>query len=115
MIQNAYPSPVTFAPTMTVATPLLSTGGERLGVFAPHVSLSNLDCIVKDRTGLGDSGESYLVDKYNVFVSAASYGTEEFPRGVHSFGIDAAVEGERGAQIYRRNTTMSLLIRIVGP
>jgi len=101
VIQNVYPSPITFAPTMTVATPLISTGGERLGVIASHVSLSELDRIVKDPTGLGDSGESYLVDKSNVFLSAGSYGTDEFPRGVHSFGIDAAVQGERGAQLYQ--------------
>ncbi len=109
VIQNVYPSPVTFAPTMTVASPLLSNRGKRLGVIAAHVSLDILDRNVKDRTGLGESGESYLVDKYNVFVSAASYGTEEFPRGVHSFGIDAAIQGERGAEIYRNYAGASVI------
>ena len=63
-------------------------------------STSKLDRIVKDRTGLGSSGESYLVDAFNVFVSAEGFGTEQYPRGVHSFGIDAAVNGERGAGTY---------------
>ncbi len=99
-VQNVYPSALTSAPTLTVATPLSNDGQIRIGVIAAHVGLEKLDRIVKDRTGLGSSGESYLVDAFNVFVSAAGFGTEQFPRGVHSFGIDAAVEGERGAGTY---------------
>ena len=100
VVQNVYPSPVTSDPTLTVATQLLDGGGERVGVIAANVNLEKLDRIVNDRTGLGSSGESYLVDAFNVFVSAEGFGTEQYPRGVHSFGIDAAVKGERGAGTY---------------
>ncbi|MEE8157806.1 MAG: adenylate/guanylate cyclase domain-containing protein [Dehalococcoidia bacterium] len=98
--QNVYPSPVTFAPSLTVATPLLSNEGDRLGVIAAHVNLAVLDRIIKDRTGLGSSGESYLVDAYNVLVSADSFGTAKYPRGIHSKGIDSAVQGQIGSGSY---------------
>jgi len=103
VVQNVYPSPVTAAPALTIATPLLNDDGERIAVIAAHVGLGELDRIVKDRTGLGSSGESYLIDAFNVFVSAEGFGTEEFPRGVHSSAIDAAVGGERGQGAYRNH------------
>ena len=100
VVQNVYPSPITSDPTLTLSTQLINGEGDRVGVIAAHVNLDKLDRIVKDRTGLGSSGESYLVDAFNVFVSAEGFGTEQYPRGVHSFGIDAAVNGERGAGTY---------------
>jgi PAS domain S-box-containing protein len=58
--------------------------------------------IVLDRTGLGESGEAYLVDKSNRFVSEARFRSQqiEFPQGVHTQGIDAAVGGADGAGLY---------------
>ena len=109
VVQNVYPSAVASAPTLTIATPLLNDGEERIGVIAAHIGLDKLDRIVKDRTGLGSSGESYLVDAFNVFVSAEGFGTEQFPRGVHSFGIDAAVNGDRGAGTYRNHFAVPVI------
>ena len=54
VVQNVYPSAVVSAPTLTVATPLLNDGEERIGVIAAHIGLEKLDRIVKDRTGLVD-------------------------------------------------------------
>ena len=108
VVQNVYPSPVTSDPTLTIATRLLDGGGERVGVIAAHVNLRKLDRIVNDRTGLGSSGESYLVDAFNVFVSAEGFGTEQYPRGVHSFGIDSAVNRERGAGTYSNYAGVSV-------
>ena len=59
--QNVYPSPVTFAPSLTVATPLLSNEGDRLGVIAAHVNLAVLDRIIKDRTGLAQFTRPFAV------------------------------------------------------
>lgn len=109
VVQNVYPSPVTSEPTLTMATQLLDGVGERVGVIATNVNLAKLDRIVKERTGLGSSGESYLVDAFNVFVSAEGFGTERYPRGVHSFGIDAAVNGERGIGTYSNYANVSVI------
>ncbi|MFC6673288.1 adenylate/guanylate cyclase domain-containing protein [Marinobacterium aestuariivivens] len=70
-------------------------------MLAAHVRVPVLVDIVSDRTGLGETGESYLIDSHNRFLSVARFGDEAFPRGAHSEGIDAAVQGETGAGIYR--------------
>ncbi len=108
-VQNVYPSPVEFKPTLTISTPLAESDGSslsppfgltRIGVLAAHLNLDELDRVVHDRAGLGASGESYLVDKYNDFVSGTHFGREQFPRGVHTEGIDSAVAGRDGTGRY---------------
>lgn len=99
-VQPVHPSPISLEPTMTVATPLTAGDGQRLGVLAAHLDLSRMDRITLERTGLGRTGEAYLVDRVNVFVSAERFGRPQYRRGVHSFGIDEAVEGRVGRGIY---------------
>jgi hypothetical protein len=99
-VQNVYPSPITLTPTMTVATPVVDDTGERLGVLAVHLSLKRMDEIIQERIGIGASNEAYLVDRLNVFVSGERFGRQEFPRGVHTEGIDAAVQGNNGSALY---------------
>jgi signal transduction histidine kinase/DNA-binding NarL/FixJ family response regulator len=100
-VQNVYPWPVTLKPTMTIATPLFAPDDQRrLGVLAVHLSLERMDSIVLEHAGLGASGETYLVDRYNVFVSAERFGRGEFPQGVHTEGVDAAVQGVDGSGLY---------------
>ncbi|MBN1657771.1 MAG: GAF domain-containing protein [Anaerolineae bacterium] len=101
-VQNVYPSASTGGPAMTVATPLrLSSGGGVIGVLAAHLNLERLDDIMLEQGGLGTTGETYLVDQSNLFVSQARTGREEFPRGVHTVGIDAAlVDKADGAGVY---------------
>lgn len=99
-VQNVYPSSSTGKPTMTISTPLLDEKGDRVGVLAAHLNLESMDRIVLERTGLGESGEAYLIDRFNLFVSAQRFGRSEFPRGVHSDGISAALLGEDGSKLY---------------
>ncbi|WP_064609776.1 adenylate/guanylate cyclase domain-containing protein [Photobacterium sp. J15] len=99
-LQKVYPDPDTAAPTMTVSTPLLSPQGKLIGVLAAHIRLSVLAEIVNRKTGLGESGEAYLIDAHNRFISADRLGDNGYPRGVHSLGIDAALRGEKGAGLY---------------
>ncbi len=112
IVQNVYPSPVTSKPTITVAAPLFgvfSSEGKRLGVAAAHVRLSKLDDIVDSRTGLGETGEAYLINPSNLFISTDGFGTPEFPGGVHSAGIDAAVKKGKGLGIYRNYTNTTVV------
>lgn len=99
-VQNVYPSSVTGKPTMTVSTPLFNSQGQRIGILGTHLNLEKMDRIVLEQTGLGKSGETYLVDKFNLFVSGERYGREQFPRGVHTQGIDAALQGKNGGGLY---------------
>lgn len=99
-VQNVYTSPQTGKPTMTIATPVLDTNGSLVGVLAAHVDLERLDSIILQRSGLGETGETYLVDKFNNFISAAQFGEREYPRGVHTEGINTALQGIDGESLY---------------
>ncbi|MEJ2207568.1 MAG: GAF domain-containing protein [Anaerolineae bacterium] len=99
-VQNIYESPSLGELAMTVATPLLA-GGETVGVLAVHLDLDQLDAIMQERGGLGQTGETFLMDRFNNFVSQARFGRDAFPRGVHTDGIDFALIDKRdGAGIY---------------
>jgi HAMP domain-containing protein len=99
-IQTVYPSPITAKPAMTIAHPLMAEEGDVFGVLAVNLNLDRMDQIIQDRTGLGETGETYLVDKFNVFVSSQRFGREDYPRGVHTQGINAALAGENGSGMY---------------
>lgn len=101
-VQNVYPSPLTGRPTITIATPLFDRDKRRVGVLASHLNLARIDRIIFERTGLGESGETYLVDPSNVFVSESRLDGQQFPEGssVHSKGIEAALQGIDGSGLY---------------
>ncbi len=99
-VQTVYPSPVTGKPTMTVSAPLIDAGGRRVGVLAAHLSLKYMDQVFLEKSGFGPSGRAYLVDKFNAIVSSDRFGSNSFPRGVHTLGIDAAIHGDSGTQLY---------------
>ncbi|MEM7583672.1 MAG: ATP-binding protein [Acidobacteriota bacterium] len=99
-VQNVYPSPLEFKPTLTISTPLLDPQGQPVGVLAAHVDLDELDTIIQGSTELDATGEIYIVDRYNDFVSGSRFGRDQYPRGVHTEGIDAAAGGADGSGLY---------------
>lgn len=99
-VQKVYASPVTFKPTLTIAMPVCDQKQKCLGVLAAHVNLTQMDEIIQERTGLGRTGQTYVVDALNNFVSAKRFGTEQFPRGVHTVGVDKALQGLDGVDLY---------------
>ena len=99
-VQTIYLSPLTGKPTMTVSTPLRGQNGKLLGVLAAHLNLDKMDDLVLDRTSLGKSGETYLVDHFRLFVSAERFGREEFPRTLHTEGVNAALQEKDGQGLY---------------
>lgn len=99
-LQSAYPSPESLRPVMTLSLPLRGPGGELLGVLAQHLNLERLDAMVRDRAGLGVTGETYLVDSFNTFVTTEAIGRTGTIRGVHTEGIDQALTGLSGSGAY---------------
>jgi serine phosphatase RsbU (regulator of sigma subunit)/HAMP domain-containing protein len=101
-IQNVYISPETGRPAMTIVVPFFGQSGERLGVLAVHLYLERMNRIILDRTGLGQTGETYLVDQAHQFVSEARFRNQlfEFPQGIHTAGIDAALQKQDGTGLY---------------
>jgi signal transduction histidine kinase/ActR/RegA family two-component response regulator len=100
-VQNTYVSSLTDKPTITVATPLFADAGRgrRVGILAANLALSRIDRIVLGRSGLGESGATYLVGRDHHFVHQIL----NAPRGgreVRSEGIDAALAGGSGTGLY---------------
>lgn len=62
-----------------------------------------IDPIMTDRVGLGQTGEVYLVDKKRRIISEARYVSrdEAFDHSYDTYGIKAALDGERGTSVYR--------------
>jgi signal transduction histidine kinase/ActR/RegA family two-component response regulator len=100
-VQNTYISALTDKPTITVATPLFADAGRgrRVGILAANLALSRIDRIVLGRSGLGESGATYLVGRDRRFVHQI-LNTPRGGREVRSEGIDAALAGGSGTGLY---------------
>ena len=73
-IKDAYYFEIHKEPLMAVSAPLLdSVTGELLGVLAARVRLSDLNKIVADRTGMGKTGEIYIVNKYGYMITSSIF------------------------------------------
>ncbi len=99
-IQNVYPSPITGQPTITIATPVRDPAGRTIAVLAGHLSLDQMDRILAEEFGLGTTAEAYLVSRFNDFVSSERFGRDEHRRGVHTKGVQAALDGKNGVGLY---------------
>lgn len=98
-----YVSSVTGKPAVTLATPLRDSAGVRQGVILADLNLDRIDQIVRERTGLGESGETYLVGSLvtkSTFISGEQANKQEFLKGISSKGIDAAMSGVNGSGLY---------------
>jgi PAS domain S-box-containing protein len=99
---TVYPSTPDERPAIIIATPLFTMQGKRIGVLASRLSFTHIDRIILERTGLGTSGETYLVDRSRKIVSETPLMNNGTPsRFVQSEGIDSALQGNDGSGFYR--------------
>lgn len=99
-----YPSPTTGKPVITFATPIRNSQDRRIGLLVTQLNLGRIDQIIRQRKGLGRTGESYLVGFMvmgNTFISATEAQLQQTQGNVSSFGIDAAMRGMSGSGLYR--------------
>jgi len=87
--------------TIVIAQPVYGTGNRLVGVLAARLDVNTLGHIMTERTGLGDSGETYLVSSQSNYLLTPSrfegYGMNQ---AYHSEGIDRAIQGEAGSGVY---------------
>lgn len=107
--QKPYISPHNGRPAMSVSRPIRDEAGKVLGVFAIHLNLTDIDNIVNLPSSLAQTGEIYLVDQNNAFFSSLRLGSEAFPRGVHSTGINRAISGQSGYAIYENYNGVAVI------
>ncbi len=68
-IQNFYYDLSLGMSSMVIATPIKGDGGEFLGVLAAGINLDSLNTLMAERSGLGLSGETFLVNSSNLVVT----------------------------------------------
>lgn len=103
---NIYTEPLTGQPTVTLATPIVNGAGERQAVLAITLNLDAVNQLIGERTGLGETGETYLVQRQlsgeNAFVSGQPLeeNQDEQLGSISSFAIDEAMQGINGRDLY---------------
>ncbi|AUX20828.1 histidine kinase [Sorangium cellulosum] len=87
---------------LTFATPILDHRGVRMAAVVVDLHLGGIDTLIREKTGLGATAETYLVGRVsnrNVLMASDSPG-EVGGTGVHSHGIDAAISRVSGQGTY---------------
>mgnify|MGYP000256069643 CR=1 FL=1 len=98
-----YRSPITGKTAITFATPILNTRNKRIAVLSITLDLKEVDELIRERTGLGDTGTTYLVgrlERENTFIVANESKTRSSTEGLRSEAIDTATQGKDGSGLY---------------
>ncbi len=101
-VQPPFYSPSLGRTSIIVSQPVRDRNGEILAVLAGRASLAYLNDIMKERAGLGDTGETYLVGSNHVLLTDSRF--PEYSAGktyIHTLGADAAVDNKQsGSDVY---------------
>ena len=90
------------SPTVVSALPVLGPDGNVAGVIAGRADVAKLIAAMGDRTGLGETGKSYILDQDRALLSGMTLEREVSTSGspapaiVSGQGIDAAIEQRGG-------------------
>ncbi len=89
------------APAMFVASPIKDNNDDTLGVIALQVSDEAINRIMSERTGLGESGETYLVGSDKLMRSNSRFTSEDdiLEREVDTLAVEEALAGTENTQI----------------
>ncbi|NEP06301.1 MAG: HAMP domain-containing protein [Okeania sp. SIO2G4] len=116
LISNFYLSVEIGQPMINFATPILSKNGKQLGMLATNLNLERIDSIIRKQSELGETVETYLVgnigsslSKRHALVSATKFGSEEFPDGIESDAINAAMNGNNGKGLYQNYKSVPVI------
>lgn len=87
--------------SVVVVQPVSSQQGEVMGVLAGRASLDALDEIMLERSGLGETGETYLVSVNQVMLTASRFAELGEKIYVRTEGAKAAIDGHtNGSGLY---------------
>lgn len=76
-IKDVHACKITGEPAISIATPIIEKG-ELLGVMIAGLTMTKLNAITTDRTGLGRSGEVYLVNKDGYMITPSRFAGDTF-------------------------------------
>ncbi len=102
VVPNFYLSKTTDQATVTLATPIFDAAGVRMAALTVDLQLGEVDALIRNNTGLGETGATYLVGKNRraqpIFISGK--GKKNFEPGQTGLGIDRAIARQNGFGLY---------------
>lgn len=101
---TVYRSPITGETAITFATPILNSRNQRVGVLSVALDLQEVDELIRERTGLGTTGTTYLVgrlERENTFIASRESDIQSSSNTLRSQAIDAATQGNDGLGLYQ--------------
>lgn len=99
-VQPVYYWPQTLEPTMSLAVPIRNSHQESLGVLAVHLDMRVILEQLRSFPTIAHRGKAYLVDANRVPVGVDESLAKQFPRGLHTLGVDAVLRQQEGVRIY---------------
>ena len=100
-IQNVSFSISRAEPVMHISTPVIDRDGKLIAVLAGHVDFSEISEIMESGRGFSASEETYLVNKFNFFVTESRF--EEgyaVQKAIYTEGVSECLMGNEGAALY---------------
>lgn len=107
VVPNFYISPSNKKVTMTVATPILDNRNVKMGALTADFNLDDIDNLIRDNTGLGETGETYLIGKAGaktIVIAGKQIEanlSQNSDKEVRSDGIDQAIAQKSGFGAYK--------------
>ena len=99
--QNIYYSMSLQQPTMVISTPIKDRQGNVLAVLAGRLDLTELSVIMEKQTGLSQTEDTYLVNKFNFFITEPRFGKDyALKQTIYSKGVNAVLEHNDGTGFY---------------
>jgi signal transduction histidine kinase len=100
-VQNFYISVSSREPTVTISTPIHNEEGKVLGVLIGNIHLDQISRIMTERSGLGNTGETIIVNKNHLLVSDSRFiDNIAFKKTIYSTGIAECLAGNDGFKEY---------------
>jgi PAS domain S-box-containing protein len=100
-VQNINYSVSNAAPVMHISTPIMDREGELIGVLSGHTNLSVLSEIMGQGRSLHETEETYLVNKFNFFVTESRF--EEgygLNNAIYTEGVTECLAQRNGVGLY---------------
>lgn len=86
---------------MPISTPIKDKKGNLVAVLSGHVNWSEITDIMMQGSGLSTSEETYLINKYNFFITESRF-KKDFPlkKAIYTQGVKACLDRKNGVDLY---------------
>ena len=93
VVQSFYYDVALHQSAITMASPIKDDNGTTISVLAARVNLSKISMILMERSGLGETGETYLVNDFNFAVTQLRGNeTVSFEKAIYTEVVDVCLK-----------------------